>query len=405
MGRGTILTSRRAFVGLLLCAILLGTTWPTLAALPGLPARVLGQGAVVITQGSGPLSVNESLVENLTAQSWVEALSAEILAIGTVRGQPVIVRAALPDAFLAIEGGRFLEAPGAVGGTIAGAGLAGRLGLEVGEFVSLVGSTSPRIEVTRIAGTFEAPGAADDELVVDFRLGRSLTGVGTSSYHTVRLRTSDPDALVAFLDGSTGSFHVARPDGSRVDVRSDPPSEGDRLTNLILRTGLGTLPVDALTTAIADATNSIRVVATGLALLIGSMVATVVHAVQARAFADKSSSVGVLRAVGASNGWMRARLVGESLLLGVAAGTSGAVLSIALGLTVRPLSPLVLFGHVVRPALDLGTLSAIVVATCAASVASGLLLLERSLRERPSDTLREGIPRPVSPALEVVLRG
>src|SRR5206468_1594863 len=100
----------RAFAGLLLCAFLLGATWPILAALPGVPTRILAGDAYLVTQGSGPYSVNESLAKNLTAQSWARVVSPEILNIGTVRGQPVVVRAADPATFLSVEGGAWVQA-------------------------------------------------------------------------------------------------------------------------------------------------------------------------------------------------------------------------------------------------------------------------------------------------------
>ena len=81
---------------MLLCAFLLGATWPILAALPGVPTRILAGDAYVVTQGSGAYSINESLVESLknhTANPWVEIVSPEILSLGTVRGEPVVARA------------------------------------------------------------------------------------------------------------------------------------------------------------------------------------------------------------------------------------------------------------------------------------------------------------------------
>lgn len=359
-----------------------------------------------ITQGSGALSVNDSLVVNLTAQPFADVVSAEILAFGTLRGEPVIVRAAAPGPFLAVEGGAYVVVPnGTADGGIAGAGLAARLGLSVGGFVSLVGSTSPRIEVVPIVGTFDSPGAAQDELVIGYGLGRALTGVGASSYHAVRVRTSDPAALHAFLRDAEASVHVTSPDGSRLDIRSEPPSGEDRLTNLILRSGRGTLSADALTTAVEDATNSIRVVASGLAALIGAMIACVVHAVQTRAFADRSGTVGALRAVGASNGWMRRRILLESVGMALAAGVAGAAISALVDVATRPLTPIVLFGHAVRPAFDLATFAAVVAGMCAVSAGSALLLVERAIRMRPSESIREGADRERPPSLEVVLRG
>src|SRR5439155_108767 len=60
-GGGPILIRPRAFAGLVLCAFLLGATWPVLGALPGEPVRIVAGDAYAITQGTGPLSINVSL--------------------------------------------------------------------------------------------------------------------------------------------------------------------------------------------------------------------------------------------------------------------------------------------------------------------------------------------------------
>src|SRR5439155_699124 len=87
----------------------------------------------------------------------------------------------------------------------------------------------------------------------------------------------------------------------------------------ILRSGIGGAPHDYLSTAVAEATSSVAVVAYGIAALLGILVAFGIHAAQARAFADRAPAVGVLRAIGAGNRWMRRRLLLESFPLALIA--------------------------------------------------------------------------------------
>lgn len=358
----------------------------------------------VITQGSGPSSLNASLAESLSAQPWADVVSPEILSLGTVRGTPVILRAGDPAAILRIDGGRWTEAPPADDGIAAGMGVAARLGLQVGDFVTLVGSTIPRLEVVPVRGLFDAEGPARDEFLADTALGRSLTGLGADAYHTIRVRTSDPDALLSFLVASRASVHVSGPGLPRADVGSDPPTE-DRLTNLILRSGRGSVPRDYVAVAIAEATASVRVVAFGLAGLVGVLVALSIHSVQARAFADKSRAVGVLRAVGATDRWMRRRVVLEGLPLAAIAGALGAGIGLALDFLLRPSASLVLFGHEVRATFDVGTFVLVVVAVVLASSASHLGLLRRALRRHPWESMRDAAAMEPVPSLEGILRG
>src|SRR5437773_11400885 len=82
----------RAFAGLALCAFLLGATWPVLAALPSVPARVVAGDAFAITQGSGALSINVSLASNLSARNWTVTVRPEILGLSVLHGDSGVER-------------------------------------------------------------------------------------------------------------------------------------------------------------------------------------------------------------------------------------------------------------------------------------------------------------------------
>jgi FtsX-like permease family protein len=395
----------RALAGLLLCSALLGATWPTLAALPAIPAAVVGGTGYSITQGSGALSINASLVENLTERPWADIVSPEILGLSTLSGEPVVVRAADPDAFLGLEGGSWVTPPAPeIPHTYVGAGLADRLGLHPGDAVTVVGSYAPRIAFLRISGFYRTGTTANDEVLVDEATGRFLTALGPPNFHTIRVRTSDPTALLAFLEGFGASAHVSGPGIARADVHSEPPHD-ERLANLILRSGVGGSPPDYLATAVGEATASVRVVAYGTAALFGLLVAFGIHAVQARGFADRIPTVGVLRAVGAGNRWMRRRLLRETGPTALLAGASGAGAGFLLGRVLQPAANLVLFGHQVPVPFDPLPFGAIVLAVIAISIGSAQRLLSEALRVRPTESLRD-VPAVEPPeSLEVVLCG
>src|SRR5207244_8008849 len=143
-------------------------------------------------------SVNESLAENLTAQPWAQLVSPEILSLGTIRGEPVVVRAAEPGTFLSFEGGEWVQ-PATLGNrtAYAGEGLVRRLGLAAGDDATMVGSSVPRIAFVHIAGIYRTATPANDELLVDFPLGRFLSCLGSTALHSIRLRTCEPAALLA----------------------------------------------------------------------------------------------------------------------------------------------------------------------------------------------------------------
>jgi ABC-type lipoprotein release transport system permease subunit len=370
-----------------------------------LPYAVLAGDVYVITQGSGPASINEDLAAALRAQSWADAVSPEILAFGTIRDQPVLVRAVDPDVFFEIERASLLQSePVADRWAYAGAGLAARAGLALGDEVPLIGSSSPRLAIARIAGIFSADTAADDELLVDFSMGHFLTGSAFDSYYTIRVRTSGPRALLAFLEGDDVSVHVYGPGIVRADVNSDPPSD-ERLTNLVLRYGSGALAQDLITTALSEGTNSVRVVALGLGAFLALLVAFGIHAAQARTFADYRKAVGTLRALGAGGWYLRGRMVLETVPLAIAAGAAGALLGGVLAVVLRPTASVPVFGHEIRAAFEPITFLLVLAAVVLASVGSASLLLRRALRERPVESIREEPLAETPHSLEVVLRG
>ena len=397
--------SRRAFAGLLLCAALLGATWPTLAALPTLPGRILSGDVYAITQGSGAPSVNTSLVENLTAQACADCVSPEILAPDTIGGEPVLVRGADPLAFVSLEGGTWVEtAPVADRWAFAGEALASRLELRTGGFVTLVGSATPRIAFAQITGVYRTDTTANDELVVDFPTARALTGLGPMAYHSIRIGTTDLAGLLSFLNGTAASVHVSGPGFAGADVHSEPTTD-ERITNLILRTGRGGAPRDYLSSAIGEAATSVRVVAYGIAALIGLLVAFGIHAVQARAFADRRAAIGVLRAVGAGNGWLRRRMLRETVPAALLAGAVGTALGVGVDYLIRPRGILLVFGHAIPVSTDLSVFAIIIVAVVVASIASSLILLGRAMKVRPTESIREHAATAPPQSLEVVLRG
>ncbi len=389
----------------MICAFLLGATWPILAALPGVPAHILAGDAYLVTQGSGAYSVNESLADNLTAQPWARIVSPEILSLGTLHGEPVVVRAANPVALFSLEGGTWVQPPSdGDRPAYAGEGLLRRVGLTVGDNLTLVGSAVPRIAFVRIAGIFRTATPANDELLVDFAVGRFLSGLGGTGFHSIRIRTSDPTALLTFLRGFGASVHVTGPDLPRADVASDPPTD-ERISNLILRTGIGGAPRDYLSTAVAEATSSVTVVAYGIAGLLGILVAFGTHAVQARALADRVPAIGVLRAIGAGNHWMRRRLLAELLPLSVGAAILGAGLGFLAEKWLQPNASLVIFGHEVLISFDVATFAFVVLAIVAISMISGLVLLRAAMATRPVEAIRETAAVQSPQSLEVILRG
>lgn len=378
---------------------------PTLLTIPTVPTQILAAGEYALTQGTGNYSVNASLTENLSRLPSVQLVSPEVLALSTLDGQPVLLRGANASLFLAMARGTW-DAGGSGSDTwaAAGASLAARLRLAMGDAVTLAGSGRPRLDIVRITGVYRTGGVADDELLVDLATARFLTGVPPGIFHVIRVRTTDPAALLAYLRTSGASVVVTGPGGPAGGANTAPTTD-PRLINLYLLHGTGALPADYLTEGLNEATGSIRVVTLGIAALLGVLAVAAIHAVQARTFADRRAAVGTLRAVGASSGWLGFRVVRETLPLTTLAALLGTGAGFLLASSLAATSTVLVFGHAVRVEFDVPLFAILVAANVLAGLGSQLFLVRGAIRDRPGESLREAVNVEPPASLEVVLRG
>ena len=367
-----------------------------------MPTQVLSGGVYVITQGAtvgvGVLAVNDSLVQNLSAQPWALRVSPEILSLTSVRGQPVLVRGVDPRVFLAMDRGTWASGgQGSGSWAVAGSGLAARLGLDVGTVLTLTGSIAPRIALVPVTGIFRTATPSNDELLVSFPVARFFTSRPADAYYSVRVETSNASALRTFLRQYGSAFQLTAPS-------STPISPSARLANLYLLYGTAGLPVNFLAEGLSEATNAIQVAALGLAVLVVLLLAFGIHAVQARVFADHRPQVGVLRALGASRGWVLRRSALEALPLAALASVTGLAFGFLLSTELWSASGLLVLGHTIHTSFDPVVFGILACLLLVISIVSQLLLPRTALRDRPGESIRETTVAAPPVSLEVVLR-
>lgn len=119
------------------------------------------------------------------------AASPEILLFGTYEGHPFPARGVEFDAYRTVEGAEIVDgrAPraNATDEAVVGADLARTLGVSVGDRIALGGSTRPAVATVEVVGTFDAPGAADDHLLVSLPVARHLRGMGPDAVNQIRI--------------------------------------------------------------------------------------------------------------------------------------------------------------------------------------------------------------------------
>jgi hypothetical protein len=152
---------------------------------------VLASGDVTVTE---PGSVHP--VASQVPAPYAEALreqgydaSGEILLFTAVDDQPFTARGADFGAFANVTDAELRRGrrPSRPDEAVIGAGLARTLGVDVGERLTIGGSTRPGLTRLTVVGTFEAPGGSDDQLIVPLATARQLAGVGPDEVQFVRL--------------------------------------------------------------------------------------------------------------------------------------------------------------------------------------------------------------------------
>ncbi|ODR79821.1 hypothetical protein BG842_03230 [Haladaptatus sp. W1] len=135
------------------------------------------------------------------------AASAEILLFTVRDGQPVVARGVNYSSFASVSNATLERGrpPQSANEAVVGADLARTAGIDVGDNVSLGGSTETGLARVRIVGTYTAPGVYDDQILVSLPVGRQLSTKSNGSVHIVRTPKrleGRPDASVERLDVS-----------------------------------------------------------------------------------------------------------------------------------------------------------------------------------------------------------
>ena len=118
--------------------------------------------------------------------------SAEIVGFAVVDGQPFLTRGADYEAFSTVtdaelEQGRTHQASDEA---VIGSSLARTLDVEVGETLLLGGSIEDGVARVTIVGTYTAPGAHDDQLLLSLPTAQHLAGLSTDEVNVIR--TAEP---------------------------------------------------------------------------------------------------------------------------------------------------------------------------------------------------------------------
>jgi len=150
---------------------------------------VTAEGTTITQPGSiHPIAskVPEAYADALQARD-INA-SAEILLFEMSDGQPLLARGVEYDDFERVTDARLVRgrAPTGSSEALVGADLARARGVEIGDTITLGGSTEASLTRVEVVGAFSAPGPFDDQLLVSLSTARHLEYVSSDAVQLVR---------------------------------------------------------------------------------------------------------------------------------------------------------------------------------------------------------------------------
>ena len=191
------------------------------------------------------------------------AASPEILLFAVHDGQPYFARGAKFESFATLSNATLVagRAPAGPHEAVIGADLAATLGVDRGETLLVGGSVRRAVTQVRIVGTFDGPGATDDQLVVSLATARHLTRVGDGQVNFIRaerLPVSGPGSRSVAITRVKAPTSVAA--GSSVAVQVTVRNDGlqRRTVRKTVRFGGSTREIQVTVPANAERTKTVE---------------------------------------------------------------------------------------------------------------------------------------------------
>jgi ABC-type lipoprotein release transport system permease subunit len=320
-------------------------------------------------------------VEELRRQPWAEGVSPETYTPTLLQGQEVVVRGIEAGGFSSVEDLRVLEGSAPEGDfALAGARLARRLGLQVGQPLVLPGALEPGITQVEVTGIVATGRPSEDELLVPLRLGSWLASLGSKGIPVIRVRTSDPAALAAFVE----RWEVQGGKGGATPAGAD-----DRIANLILLDPrLGRLYGRHYVATVAQyGINTVRLALDGFTYFTVALFALGTAAALGKELEEAGRRIGLLRALGTPDLRVALGVVREVAPTAALSSLAGVTIGLLLASATGALGPVLILGHTVAPEVSLPQVLAYGGAAVASTLVATGLLVGLLLRRSPADLM------------------
>ncbi len=160
------------------------------ASVAGVLAPLMSTSGTTITEPGAVHPIASKVPSNYASvlQNQGTTASPELLVFTVHNGQSLVVRGVEFDSFAALSGATLTHgrAPRAQNEAVIGADLAQTRDIEVGESITLGGSTATSFTRVKVVGMYTASGIYDDQLLVSLRTGQHLSRAQPGMVHFIR---------------------------------------------------------------------------------------------------------------------------------------------------------------------------------------------------------------------------
>jgi len=354
-----------------------------------------GKDVLTLTQVTTDKPLNTTLIGQLEElaqeEEWIQIISPEVFVFCGIGDESIVVRGVNTSAFLSIEQASVTK--GVVNderSAMIGEGLSKILDLGVGDRILLTGSTTPSILEVEINGIYQSRNPSNDEVVISHKSARKLAGINDDTVMVIRVKTTDNDKLIEFLEENEIPVVVSG-ETTVPDVLNSNVTYDGRLLNLLFEYSDATFSQDlSLTTAfINQGVSSVSIVVIGFIVLNAGLTFIGVSALLTRALEEKKRDIGIISAIGANKSKIRLIILKDILYLIVPTCIVGIGLGLLLAHVIGAVNLIMVFGHSIKPLVDWVLVLEIVIMIVVVSSIVGLFINEKVLKSKPSHLIQE----------------
>jgi ABC-type lipoprotein release transport system permease subunit len=358
-----------------------------------------GEDILTLTQTNTNTPISASLAHRLNNEEFIDVASPEIYAFSyilsrkTGKYEPVLVRGCDPMYFLEIENADMQKGDYNDNFMLAGEGVYKRLGLKIGQGITITGSTHPAILEGTLSGVFSSKTSSNDQILIPLASARKLMGLSGDNVLTIRVKTDYEQQLIDLLTEEEYSVLVSKKDGVPISVNQNKTYE-ERIAEELAFKYHETERFKAsnqsfISTFIQKGSGTVGVVVLGFITLNACLTFIGITAILGRGVIERRKDIGILAAIGANKRTIYIVLLKDLLIISTIASGIGVILGFITAVIVQNMNLIVAFGITIQPSIDLFLFIATFFVAIIIGCTSGLLASSMILTEKPSKLMQE----------------